>query len=96
MSQFESAPIAFVYFTASWCGPCKAVSPMFDQLKRQTSSAMFVKVDVDKDEEIVAKFKIESVPTLIVLKKGVIVQRLIPTAKTFESIVMQYTSTSST
>lgn len=96
MSQFESASLAFVYFTASWCGPCKAVSPVFDQLKKQTSSAVFVKVDVDEDEQAVAKFSIESVPTLIVLEKGVVVQRTTPSPRTFESLVVQYTSSSST
>lgn len=94
MSQFESEPLAFVYFTASWCGPCKAVSPVFDQLKRQTPSAMFVKVDVDENDELATKFKIESVPTLIVFKKGSVVHRSTPSPTTFESIVVQFVSSS--
>ena len=94
MSQFEAASLAFVYFTASWCGPCKVVSPVFDQLKKQTPSAMFVKVDVDENEELAAKFKIESVPTLIVFRKGAVVHRCTPNPRTFEQLVVQYTSSS--
>ena len=91
MSAFASAPIAFVYFTASWCGPCKAVSPVFDRLK-QTSSAMFVKIDVDEDEQMVTKFSVDAVPTLLVFKKGELIDRIVPNPRTFESFVLQHSA----
>lgn len=91
MSTFASAPIAFVYFTASWCVPCKAVSPVFDRLK-QDSSAMFVRIDVDEDEKMVTTYSVDSVPTLLVFKKGELINRIVPNPRTFESFVHQHSA----
>ena len=89
MSTFASAPLAFVYFTASWCVPCQAVSPVFDKL-RQTSSAMFVRIDVDEDEKMVTTYSVDAVPTLLVFKKGELIDRIVPNPQTFQSFIRQH------
>jgi thioredoxin 1 len=65
-----------VDFYATWCGPCQAMMPTIDQLKAKKGSSLRVlKIDVDKNAEVAAKYKIKSVPTLILFKKGEIVWR---------------------
>jgi thioredoxin 1 len=65
-----------VDFYATWCGPCQTMHPILDELKRQLGDKIRVlKIDVDKNAEVSDKFKIRSVPTLILFKKGEILWR---------------------
>lgn len=65
-----------VDFYATWCGPCQAMMPTIEQLKQKKGAQLRVlKIDVDKNQEVANKFKIRSVPTLILFKKGEIVWR---------------------
>lgn len=57
-------------FWASWCGPCKMVSPLVDALAEEHSEYKFCKVNVDDEESLAIKFGIMSIPTLIVFKNG--------------------------
>lgn len=65
-----------VDFYATWCGPCKTLSPILDELKtRIGTKGVVLKVDVDKNSHAAATYQIRSVPTLILFKKGKIVWR---------------------
>ncbi len=58
-------------FWASWCGPCKAVAPVIDEIgKEMSSSAKICKINVDEESELASMFKIRSIPTLVVMDKG--------------------------
>jgi thioredoxin 1 len=64
----------FIYFSASWCGPCRTLGPIMDDLSTQ---ANVQKVDVDSDKEMAAKYKIRSVPVVVLLENGTEIQRYI-------------------
>ena len=67
--------IAAYYFTADWCGPCKKVRPVVEQIN-QDSTIKFQLVDVDSELELVRAFEIKSVPTFIIIKDGEVVNRI--------------------
>src|SRR3989344_1807407 len=65
-----------VDFFATWCGPCKMMGPILDDVSKKISDkAIVLKVDVDKNREAAAKYNVQGVPTLIIFKQGKIVWR---------------------
>lgn len=65
-----------VDFYATWCGPCKVMTPIVDEIGKEIAAeARVLKIDVDKNQSVAAKFQIQGVPTFIIFKKGEIVWR---------------------
>jgi len=64
-------------FSAAWCGPCRALAPMMEGIKAEYSDVVFETIDVDVDHEQASKYAIRSVPTVVFVKDGVEVERLI-------------------
>lgn len=65
-----STPV-LVDFWAAWCGPCKMIAPVLDELAKEYGDKIKIcKVDVDANKEIPAKFNIRGIPTLIMFKNG--------------------------
>lgn len=62
--------IVFVDFYAEWCGPCKAVSPIIDALAETKKEIKFVKVNVDENQDLAAKYSVFSIPTFLIFKNG--------------------------
>ena len=59
-----------VDFWAEWCGPCKMLSPVVDQVAEENEGVKFCKIDIDEAQEIAIKYGIMSIPTLMVFKNG--------------------------
>lgn len=71
------APVV-VDFWAPWCGPCKMISPIMEELDSEIGSKVkFIKVNVDESPQVAQKYRIASIPTIMVFKKGVPVDSLI-------------------
>ena len=64
------------YFTADWCGPCKKVRPIVEELNRERSDVFFQIIDVDLEKELVKNFEIASVPTFILFKNQKQIDRI--------------------
>lgn len=86
----ESSEPVLVDFSAEWCGPCKQLKPILEQVKSKVGAqAKIIKIDVDKNRSLADKFQIRSVPTLILFKGGKVVWRqsgVVP-ASTLENII---------
>ena len=63
--------VVLVDFWATWCGPCKAIAPVLDELSGEyANKARIVKIDVDQNPNLAAQYGIRSIPTLFVFKNG--------------------------
>jgi thioredoxin 1 len=72
----EQSKTMFIKFSAKWCGPCKTINPVFVTLSETYPKCVFLHVDVDGCEEASAANEIMSLPTFLVIKDGVCVERL--------------------
>lgn len=65
-----------VDFYATWCGPCKVMSPIVESIGRELNDNVRVlKIDIDKNQSVAAHYRVQSVPTFFIFKKGQIVWR---------------------
>ena len=64
-------------FWAPWCGPCRMVSPIVDEIAQERKDVLVGKVNVDEEMELAAQFQVMSIPTLVVLNQGQIVSRVV-------------------
>lgn len=62
--------VVLVDFFANWCGPCKMLAPILEQVAEELTDIKIVKVDVDESEELAMRFGIMSIPTMIIFKDG--------------------------
>ena len=69
--------LTLVDFWATWCGPCRMLSPIVEELASETPDVVFAKVDVDQNPELAMGLGINSVPTLLLFKDGQLVDRSI-------------------
>lgn len=80
MKQFEELikgekPV-LVDFYATWCGPCRVMSPILEDLKKRIGDkANILKIDVDNEEDLTLKYNVQSVPTLMIFKRGELLWR---------------------
>lgn len=64
-------------FWASWCGPCKALSPVVDEIAAEQTDIKVGKVNVETEKELAARFRVMGIPTLVLIKGGKVVGRTV-------------------
>ena len=69
--------VVLVDFFAEWCGPCKRMSSVIDEVAEQMNDVSFGKVDIDKEVKLASDYQITSIPTLVLFKKGMEIDRIL-------------------
>jgi thioredoxin 1 len=88
----QDKPVVVDFF-ATWCGPCKTMSPILEDLKNRIGkNASIIKIDVDKNPQAAATYQVRSVPTLIIFKNGKSLWRQagVVTANELEKLINSY------
>ncbi|CAM9237123.1 unnamed protein product [Ectocarpus fasciculatus] len=67
--------LVVIDFTATWCGPCQKISPVFELLSQELTDVVFLKVDVDENEETAQKYDVVQMPTFLFMRKGEVVDQ---------------------
>nr|ACU23685.1 unknown [Glycine max] len=87
----KTSRLAILYFTATWCGPCRFISPIYTSLAEKYPKVVFLKVDIDEARDVAAGWNISSVPTFFFVKNGKEVDSVVGADKsTLESKIAQH------
>lgn len=86
--------VALIDFWATWCGPCRMQSPVVETLSEEMAGVNFYKMDVDQNPDTARKFRIMSIPTLMIKKDGQVVDQIVGyhPKEQLQQILQQYTA----
>lgn len=77
LKELTSSGLVLVDFYATWCGPCKMLGPVLEELAEEKEELSIIKVDIDKHNDLAREYAIMSVPTMIIYKDGKVAKKLV-------------------
>lgn len=81
--------VVFVDFYATWCMPCKTMAPIIEEISKEYKEVKFVKIDIDKNEELAIKYNVMSIPTMLIMKNGEVTKTFVGVTNK-ENIVKEF------
>ncbi|XVF37826.1 hypothetical protein REPUB_Repub20aG0044400 [Reevesia pubescens] len=90
-STTRTSRLVILYFTATWCGPCRLISPLYTSLAAKYANVVFLKVDIDEARDVAARWNVSSVPTFFFIRNGKEVDKVVGADNsTLERKIAQY------
>lgn len=87
----RTSRLVILYFTATWCGPCRFISPVYTSCATNYPKSVFLKVDIDEARDVAARWNISSVPTFFFIKNGKEIDKVVGADKgALEKKIAQY------
>ncbi|XP_008807864.2 thioredoxin H2-1 [Phoenix dactylifera] len=80
-SHGDSSKLMVIDFSASWCGPCRFMEPVFNAMAAKYTDVVFVKIDVDELSEVAQQWRVQAMPTFVLVKGGGEVGRVVGSKK---------------
>ena len=80
----EESKTVLIDFYADWCGPCKMLAPVLEEIAKENINTKFVKINVDDAQDLAMEYNVMSIPTLVVIKNGKEVNRMVGLASKSE------------
>ena len=74
---FQENAKVLIDFYADWCGPCRMLAPVIEEVKNDVKDVKVVKINVDENQEIAAQYGVRSIPTLVVVKDGKVAKQAV-------------------
>lgn len=74
---FDTRRLVVIDMYADWCGPCKMMAPIIDSLSNEYEDVKFVKINVDDNPDIAARYNVESIPNFVFIKNGQLVNQVV-------------------
>ena len=74
---------------ATWCGPCKMLSPILDEISEEIPTTNFYKIDVDDNEDVAREYSVMSIPTILIFENGELVNKIVG-LRSREDLVEQF------
>ena len=73
----KNSVVTVVDFFANWCGPCRKLSPILEEVESELSGVKFSKINTDENIDVAREYQVSGLPTLLVFKNGEVVERLV-------------------
>ena len=73
----KSDKTVLIDFSAAWCGPCRMIAPIVDEIAEENASVKVCKIDVDSEPELASAFSVSSIPMLVVIKNGKVISHAV-------------------
>lgn len=94
-AALKSGKVTVVDFWAQWCGPCRAIAPIIEELSNEYADNVLIgKVDVDSNQQLAMEYSIRSIPTILIMKNGEVLEKHVGaiTKPALQSKINQYLS----
>ena len=73
----EKEKMVVVDFYADWCGPCRMMAPVFEELSQEMDNVKFVKINVDENSKLASQYSVFSIPTFLIFKEGEVIGQMV-------------------